>query len=68
MHSCWKMKLQVGARLVSRAPGRTVRCRDAVKPCEINMYVRGGSSLERFVNDPFPCDTLVSSNCEADFF
>lgn len=40
MHSCWKMKLQVGKRLVSRVLWLAVCCRDAVKPCRINMYVR----------------------------
>lgn len=37
MHSCWKMKLQVGEYLVSRVLWLAVYCRDAVKPCRINM-------------------------------
>lgn len=37
MHSCWKMKLQVGKCLVSRVLWLAVYCRNAVKPFRINM-------------------------------
>lgn len=40
VHSCWKMKLQVGECLVSRVSWLAVRYRNAAKSCKINMYIR----------------------------
>lgn len=68
VHSCWKMKLQVGECLISR----TMLLNPARYMCVRAASVKGGcwrgSSLECYLNDPFQCHTLFSSNYEDALF